>query len=296
MEQLKKIFCRYDIVCNNPSGAGFEIYSLTEYFEKRHGLETDNPHMHGFFEIIWFQEGEGVHLVDFNEYPVFPGTVFFISPGQIHSFDKSHNQEGIVMKICADLLNDLNLGESTYIRYNVFNAFDQLPFIKISDNDTMSLLAITEAMKAELNEVGSLGHKDYLSHLISLFILRVQRNNIQTNTQTLNPVKVSNKTFLSFRRLLEENYRKVHTVKEYATMLHVTSKTLTQYTNECSSYSPLEIINNRIALEARRLLRYSTLSVKEIAFYLGFDDPSYFVKFFKRMIGQSPADYREELV
>ena len=57
----------------------------------------------------------------------------------------------------------------------------------------------------------------------------------------------------------------------------------------------VELINNRIILEAKRLLRYSILSVKEIAFRLGFDDPSYFGKFFKRIVKQSPADYRESL-
>ena len=76
-------------------------------------------------------------------------------------------------------------------------------------------------------------------------------------------------------------------------LLNVSTKTLTLYVNECSNNSPLELINNRIVLEAKRLLRYSILSVKEIAFRLGFEDPSYFGKFFKRLVRQSPADYRE---
>ena len=78
-------------------------------------------------------------------------------------------------------------------------------------------------------------------------------------------------------------------------MLNITSKTLTQYVGECSTQSPLSLINNRIILEAKRLLRYSNFSVKEIAFRLGFEDPSYFVKFFKRLVHRSPADYRESI-
>lgn len=295
MDQLKEIFCRYDMVCDNPSGVGFELYTMPEFFAQLRGMETDVPHLHGFYEIIWFQEGSGVHYVDFTEYPVCPGAVFFISPGQIHSFDASHDQKGVVLKICAELLNDANSDESVYLRYNVFNAFDHLPYCKVAEGEQQGLMGIVEQMRCELQQEGSLGHKDYLRALVRMFIIRVQRSNTASGTQLLDPLRPSHKAFLEFRQLLEQHYASVHTVKEYATMLHITPKTLTQYVTECSAHTPLEIINNRVALEAKRLLRYSVLSIKEIAFRLGFEDPSYFVKFFKRLAGQSPADYRERL-
>ena len=296
MEQLKKIFCRYDMVCDNPTGVGFEIHTMPEFFDEKHGMETDSAHLHGFYEIIWFREGEGVHYVDFNEYPVSPGTVFFISPGQVHSFDSRHDQKGIVMKICSELLTDeLQGDDGIYLRYNVFNAFDHIPYVRVSGDDTDRFSSIVNAMLSELKENGSIGQKEYLRSLIRIFIISILRCNNLKEAPVLNPVRPSHKAFLAFRRLLEENYRSVHTVKEYASMLHVTGKTLTQYVNECSPYTPLELINNRILLEAKRMLRYSLLPIKEIAFNLGFEDPSYFVKFFKRMAGKSPADYREKL-
>jgi len=295
MEELKKTFCRYDMVCDDPSSAGLEIYKMPEFFEQRHGMETDRMHLHGFYEIIWFQKGSGVHYVDFNEYPVEPGIIFFISPGQIHSFDNLHNQKGVVLKICAGFLSDESNGESGYLCYNIFNAFDHLPYIRISEQDSDRLSAIIEALQNELEENCKLGHKDYLQSLVKLFLIKVQRNNSETDTNILNPVRISHRRFLEFRQLLEKNYTRLHTVKDYSNLLNVSTKTLTQYVGECSTYSPLEIINNRIVLEAKRLLRYSTLTVKETAFHLGFEDPSYFVKFFKRLAGQSPADYRENI-
>jgi len=293
MEELKKTFCRYEMVCDNPSGAGLEIYHMPEFFELRHGMETDRVHLHGFYEIIWFQEGSGVHYIDFNEYPVEPGIIFFISPGQIHSFDNRHDQKGVVLKICPEFLSDESNGASGYLRYNIFNAFDHLPYTRISEHDSASLSAIIEALQNELEEGSKIGHRDYLQSLVKLFLIKVQRNNSEASTNILNPVRISHRTFLEFRKLLENNYTKLHTVKDYVNLLNVSTKTLTQYVNECSVYSPLEVINNRIVLEAKRLLRYSTLTVKETAFRLGFEDPSYFVKFFKRLAGQSPADYRE---
>lgn len=277
MNELKEIVCRYDMVCDNPSGVGMELYRMPEFFQQLKGMETDTMHLHGFYEIIWFQKGSGTHYVDFNQYAIAPGTIFFISPGQIHSFDTKHDQEGYVLKICAELFDD----------------FVSLSCVTVQDKDSAALEMLIGAMQEELKKEDSLGHREALHALVKLFVIMVRRSYAGMNPSAPNPHKVSYKAFLNFRKLIEENYCRLHTVKDYASLLNVSSKTLTLYVNECSKYSPLEMINNRIILEAKRLLRYSVLSVKEIAFRLGFEDPSYFAKFFKRLVKQSPADYRE---
>lgn len=295
MENLKKTFCRYDMVCDNPSGVGVEICHMPSYFDVKPAMETSHMHVHGFYEIIWFQEGEGLHYVDFCEYPVTPGAVFFIAPGQVHSFDKLHNQKGVVLKVCSDFFNcSLDSGDA-YLLYNVFNVLDEVPYCKVTDNETRTLSNIIESIEEELLQNGAIGHKDYLQSLIKMFIICVQRNT-SADKVIMNPARTSHRMFLEFRRLIEDNYREMQKVKDYASKLNTTSKTLTQYVNECSLYSPLELINNRIILEAKRLLCYSNKTVKEIAFTLGFEDPSYFVKFFKRETKKSPADYREEAI
>ena len=277
MNELKEIFCRYDMVCDNPSGVGMELYRMPEFFQQLKGMETDTMHLHGFYEIIWFQKGSGTHYVDFNQYAIAPGTIIFISPGQIHSFDTKHDQEGYVLKICAELFDD----------------FVSLSCVTVQDKDSAALEMLVAAIQEELKKEDSLGHREALHALVKLFVIMVRRSYAEINPSAPNPHKVSYKAFLNFRKLIEENYCRLHTVKDYASLLNVSSKTLTLYVNECSKYSPLELINNRIILEAKRLLRYSVLSVKEIAFRLGFEDPSYFAKFFKRLVKQSPADYRE---
>ena len=77
-------------------------------------------------------------------------------------------------------------------------------------------------------------------------------------------------------------------------MLGVSSKTLSKCISECSGKAPLTFINDRIILEAKRLLRFSNMIVKEVGFYLGYDDPSYFVKFFKRQTGFLPTDFQKK--
>lgn len=277
MKGLKEIFCRYDMVCDNPHGVGVELHHMPEFFEKLHGMETDAMHLHGFYEIIWFQEGEGTHYIDFCQYPIIPGSIFFISPGQIHSFDRRHDQKGVVLKICTDLFDD----------------FIGTPMVTIKESDSGELMLLIQAIENELTKGSCTGHAEAIRALVKLFIINIKRSCTGADTEILNPLKTSHKAFMRFRQLIEDNYCRLHTVKDYASLLNVTTKTLTLYVKECSSYSPLEMINYRIILEAKRLLRYSLLSVKEIAFRLGFEDPSYFVKFFKRIVKQSPADYRE---
>ena len=84
----------------------------------------------------------------------------------------------------------------------------------------------------------------------------------------------------------------MHTVKEYANHLNVSVKTLTNSVDASSCSTPLKIINDKSILEAKRQLCYTDLKIKEIAFRLGFDEPSYFLKFFKRQTGILPAEFR----
>ncbi len=296
MEKLKHTYSRYDMVCDNPKGCDMEVARMPDFFDEKPEIETSQQHVHPFYEVVWFQEGYGKHYVDFNEYTVEPGTVFFIAPGQVHSFDrdgKDKGYKGYVLKVCNGLLRSEVLTENgTLLKYNLFNAHDRIPCIKLDSNVCNVLERIIEAIERELANNDFLGHTEYVRSLVKLLLIQFERSYKSDEEQPLSPSKASHKAFLTFRRDVEHNFRKLHSVKEYATLLNVTTKTLTNYVSECSSLTPLEIINHRITLEAKRLLRYSDYMIKEIAFELGFEDPSYFVKFFKRQEGCSPAEYR----
>lgn len=299
MEKLKEIFCRYDMVCDAPSGGGVEIVSMPGFFSEKPELETSRAHIHDFYEIIWFREGSGTHQVDFSTYTVTSGTVFFISPGQVHEFDDTHSQKGCVMKVCNKLMSHASAsccsqdGDFTYLKFNVFNA-DSLPYRRIRNEFIPKIDALIDEINSESSNAGSIGHEEYLRSLIHMLIITIERGSEDVDNPTLLPSKTSHRTFLAFRELIEQNFRSLHTVKDYADLLGVSTKTLTNHVAECSPLSPLELINGRIILEAKRLLRYSNLMIKETAYKLGFEDPSYFVKFFKRIVGVAPVDFREE--
>lgn len=284
----REVFTQYDL--SDGSQIQFEITELSRLFAEN-GPHPCEAHIHSFYQIIWFRKGTGVHYVDFKEYPVADGTVFFISPGQIHYFEAGRAVEGVVIHFNESFLSDEGSSENVFLKYNVFNAFDASPYYHIHHVGKLEFL-IGE-MEEEARNEGLFAHRDLLKYLIKMLLIYVQRTGKRGNGLPLCINNAANRTFVRFRQALEHHYRSMHTVKEYANLLNVSAKTLTNCVYESSHSTPLALINERIVLEAKRQLLHSSLKVKEIAFQLGFEDPSYFVKFFKRHVGCLPAEFRE---
>lgn len=276
---------------NNHSGLELELHFMPKFFHEN-GCGGMPPHVHEFYQIVWFRRGSGTHRIDFVDYPVSDNTIFFISPGQIHAFDGNDNYSGVIVLFNASFLVDEETSESIFLKYNVFNAYDSLPFYNVSEEEAERLMLLVNEMNREYSLTGAFAHKDYMQYLVRLFLIRVQRSGERREIPKLYVSSIANRTFVCFRQLLEQNFHRVHTVKEYADMLHISSRTLTKYVSESAHTSPLHIINDRIVLEAKRQLLHTALSIKEIGFSLGFEDPSYFVKFFKRMTGSMPGEFR----
>lgn len=287
-----KLEGRYQTVCAAPSGNGFRIGHMPEFL-LHSDINDCAPHVHAFYEILWFQQGEGVHTVDFTDYEVKPGTIFFLTPGQVHHFDCKERYQGVSIKMCTDFMKDERDPGSLPLKYDIFHAFDAPPYF-IIDDDTATILGhLVEDMEREEHNSQAFGNIDMLKSLLRMFLINVLRHGCQGTGKRPDELKPSRLLFLQFRQAVEQNYRQMHTVQEYADRLNVATRTLNKCVNECSEHSPLTLINDRIVLEAKRMVRYTGMMIKEIALELGFEDTSYFVKFFKRQTGYLPSDFRE---
>lgn len=287
----REVFTQYDL--DSVSQMQFEMTELSRLFAEN-GSHPYEAHIHSFYQIIWFRKGTGVHYVDFKEYPVADNTMFFISPGQIHYFETGRQVEGVVIHFNGSFLSDEGSSENVFLKYNVFNAFDASPYYLIRRENAGKLALLVNEMEEEICNEGLFAHSDLLKYLIKMLLIYVQRTGERGHGLPLCINNAANRTFVRFRQSLEHHYRSMHTVKEYAAHLNVSTKTLTNCVYESSHSTPLALINDRIVLEAKRQLLHSSLKVKEIAFQLGFEDPSYFIKFFKRYVGCLPAEFREQ--
>ena len=292
----EKLNQMYQVVCNAPGGNGFKVETMSEQFATSE-IDDCMAHVHSFYEIIWFQEGEGHHTVDFLEYEVRPGTIFFLSPGQIHHYDRKDGYKGVTIKMCTDLMKDNTAGNTgigkMFLKYNAFHAYDSSPYYTIDETTAKMLLPLVDEMSEESLRYGEYGNIDILKSLLTIFMAKIERYGKHETVERLDTLRPSHQLFIQFRRMVEKEYTRLHTVQEYADRLNVAIRTLHKSVNECSGRTPLALINERIILEAKRMVRYTNMMIKEIAIDLGYDDPSYFVKLFKRHTGFLPSDFRE---
>lgn len=282
----------YKAVCETPSGTGFFIDHMPDFLYKG-DIDDGVPHVHTFYEILWFQEGTGLHFVDFQEYPIRPGTIFFLTPGQVHRFDGRNAYKGVAIKLCTDIMQSRGEDSDLFVKYDLFYTFDTTPYYIIDDDTSVQLQVLVDSMEEELKTGKDIGHIDMLRSLLKIFLIKVHRYGLKEGQLQLDGLKPAHLLFVQFRRMLEKDFATKHTVQEYADGLNVAVRTLNKCVNESSGRSPLAFITERIMLEAKRQVRYSNLMIKEIAYNLGFEDPSYFVKLFKRQTGMLPSDFRE---
>lgn len=172
----------------------------------------------------------------------------------------------------------------------LFNNVYDTPFVKPCDSDTQKLQFILEGLIEEFKS-SEAAQYDMLQTYLKQFIIhavrvRAEHDPIKEDTDT--------KLFKDFSVLVEQNYKKLHTVTAYANRLGLSPKSLTKHFNKIGTQTPSDFIKNRIILEAKRQLIYSNDSVKQIAFDLGFNDAAYFTRFFKKGTLKSPLQFKKD--
>lgn len=289
-----QVINQYHLNANQPAQLQVGIYDLRSYLAKN-SSHSSKPHIHSYYQIIWFTSGYGKHFVDFKEYDVAGNVMFFVAKNQVHYFDGNTDYDGVLIHF-----NELFVAQSDsevdfFLKCDLFNnSFQRLScFMQSKGNDILDqLLAL---MKGELAQDNEFGRDELLRIYLKAFLIQVQRrkNEIEGITEKT-PFVIEQKRFklIRFVNLIDQNFTKGLAVSDYALHLNVSSRTLSDLTNQILGKTPSQMIQERIILEAQRLLSHSTLQINEIGYRLGFEDPSYFVRFFKKHAGTSPLEFR----
>ena len=263
--------------------------SLQDYYRIRDKLII--PHRHAYYHIFLFVRGTGTVTVDFEQFDLVPGRIYFMIPGQVHWWKITDEDEGYGLNFSENLFHSF-IANPDYLL--------QFPFLRgLPEESVMDLKgdALSEATYFFKQIIQEAGKKDSFSldqvcfHLMSLFISVSRHENIPVRMQT---TVLNQKILHQFRTLVNQNYKEKKLPREYATMLYITPQRLNTISNEQLGISAGEIIRNRILLEAKRLLVNVDMSITEIAYELNFSDNSYFTKFFKKYTNATPEDFRKQ--
>lgn len=250
------------------------------------------PHRTNFFHIFLFENCQPTHFVDFEPIKIKPHSLLFIDKDRVHQFDQLLKYDGRVLIFTEDFFCTTET-DTKFLRSSIlFNDLANQPTIKLNKIDFEKYANICENITEELNLPADNSKHILLKNLLHNFLLLAEREKRKQGFTELKKGADLDYTLL-FRDLLETNYTKLKSVNDYAKIICISEKRLGQATTKILGKSPKEIINDRILLEAKRLLVHTNLSIKEIGQDLGFEDPAYFVRYFKKNTDTTPVEFRE---
>ena len=173
----------------------------------------------------------------------------------------------------------------------LFFGASQIPTFEIPSEELEKFQTIWKMFELELASPDELQLEMLQSMLKRFIILCTRIFKAQNNYSKLENGKSD--VVIEYNFLVEQHFKSKHHVSDYAEMMNKSPKTLSNLFSKLSDKTPLQFIQARKILEARRLLRHSNLSIKEVGFEIGFEDVQTFSRFFKKMEGQSPTEYKE---
>lgn len=239
-----------------------------------------DPHRHDYHELLWVRAGTGRHRLDGREVRAEPGTITVIGRGQVHVFDEARGIDLAIVRFTDELL--FGDGAPAWMLAGRGGLTVTVP-----PSREPALEALLRAMDDEVRVPPDGRTADLQRHLLAVLLLWLDR--------WAGGARGASEGSLHerFLRVLEDDYARHHDAAHYADALAVPPAALSKTLAEVTGSTTKELVSGRVHLEAQRLLRYTELTVGQVAHRVGYDDPLYFSRAFKRREGLSPQAYRD---
>lgn len=275
----------------------FEFYSKSFYARqlkdhiKKHGF-IQHPHKHDFYLTVLFTQGAGTHEIDFTSYPVAKGSMFFLIPGQVHRWTLTEDADGYIFFHIKEFY-DINYTNKRINDFWFFSPTQQTPFIQLDKTNLTQAEGLFKRILQTYSVQDSRHKYDTLAALCNLLFLDIEGLQTYDTDININPSTLYLHKVTELRKLIDAQYIQLKYPKEYAALLSISTKHLNRICNEMLGKSTGALITERLVLEAKRILTYSDKPIKQIAEQLGFNDPAYFIRFFKKHTGLTPAGFKK---
>jgi AraC family transcriptional regulator, transcriptional activator of pobA len=251
------------------------------------GAGRRHPHRHDYHELIWVRSGSGRHLIDGEALPVVEGTITIIGRGQVHVFEEGKDLHGAVLRLRDELLlDDARGAPADWLLTGRCGRSVPVP-----PADESRLEAMLRVLDDELRRSAGPDSSRLQGHLISAILLMMARWPEVRQTSEENDGQTD--LLRRFVQVLGRDYARHHDAVHYADELRVPAAALSRALTEATGRGTKEWVLDRVMLEAARLLRFTDMTVQQVALEVGYDDPLYFSRAFKRHFGESPMAYRD---
>lgn len=259
---------------------------LRKYYDHLHF-----PHKHAFFHLVLFTKGEGTHTIDFSTFDVKPGQLYFMIPGQVHSWHFTGNTDGFIINFSASFFKNFLQNEGYLDRFSFFSGISEEGICQLPPDVLKTATSLLESIHT--NAADMRRHGDMIRVLLLQLFMIIE--DAQAGRQQ-NAVPQQKLVLLKgFRKLIDAHYRTMRLPSEYADLLYVTPNHLNALCQDLVGKTAGELIRDRVLLEAKRLLANAAMTITEVAYDLNFQDNSYFNRFFKKYTGQTPDEFRKSI-
>lgn len=259
---------------------------MIEIYKFRDADQILKPRRVRRFVLICCVKGRAEAIVDASRFELSPNTVITITSGQVHSLIPMAGSDGFVLEFTYDFFCLTDSDIELVFRNSLFCHFAMNEVIPLGK---------TSLVRKELESISEeLEHEPFqflasIHSRLKLILIDINRSKLEQGGEVYMPDAL----FLKFLEALRENYDKKPTTADLARIVGTTSAKLNELSKFHTGRTAQMVIHGQTALEAKRLLAFEKLSVKETAYRLGFEDPFYFSNFFKKHIGVSPKTFQE---
>ncbi|MEP2935765.1 MAG: helix-turn-helix domain-containing protein [Gilvibacter sp.] len=277
----------------NDENFGFEIVPIEKIANRKQTKDhnSQKPHQLKFYNLLFFTKGEGRHFIDFKWYSVKENTLVYLSKEQINAFDFSTNLQGYCMVFTEAFFVSCFSNFTDNFVFRLFNPELFSPILQIpKESDFVHYFNL---LQIEFNKKQAFNQKDIIKALLTILISKAE--NIKQNQNKIHFDSSKLNLFQNFNSLIENHYTKSRNASFYANKLAITYKHLNTTCKELMNKTAKNVIDDFIVLQAKRKLINSSIKSTELAYDLGFEDPTNFTKYFKNQTGLTPKSFIKSL-
>ena len=281
----------YAMYGDNAPAGGSNMFNF-EWIPERSPLydwEID-PHEHqSLIQILLMTEGQGNALLDDVRWPLRAPALVVVPEGRIHGFEFNPQVNGVVVTAAQKPLEAM----ARIVMPDLLSTLRKPLAINLPEHGryTAGLMPLYLSIEREWR-LAATGQVAAGLSLITALLVQVARLNETLGSAAWPALSRKSLQLEKFRNLIDEHIRHRWSVAQYAEQLGVSAGQLSRLTRESLGKSSIDLINERVLIEAQRELIYTNASIKQIADGLGFEDESYFGRFFRKHLGVSPQAYR----
>jgi AraC family transcriptional regulator, transcriptional activator of pobA len=245
-----------------------------------------------FNALVWNRGPAQVATIDETRFEV-PENAFF-ALNVSHSFRLERSEDAVIWQFNKEFYCIVTHDAEVSCSGLLFYGWRDGAPIFLDERESRSLALLVEVFKDEFDNRDNI-QGEMLRVLLKRLIIKLTRLvKAQSAAGALTVSELD--TVRQFNLLVENNFKRLHQVQEYANLMFKSPKTLSNLFSKHSDKTPVQVIADRLFLEAKRLMLYTDRSASEIGFELGFDELAHFSRFFKKMAGQSPTEFRRRKI